>query len=166
MDINFYNKILEVFYSIILGCVLGTTFDIISIPVYVFEIVKIEIEAKRIRIASENNKAPIKILLLFLYDLLRFVFASMLIAIFVFGVNNGVVRWYIIFGVISGYVVYKKTLGRLLGFIILYISYFFKLFMSKISKILIAFLKKTIKKAPHKYNKIYKNKKRIFHIGI
>ena len=34
MDINFYNKILEVFYSIILGCVLGTTFDIISIPVY------------------------------------------------------------------------------------------------------------------------------------
>lgn len=161
------NQILIVFYSFIFGAFLGLVYDFTSIVGLIFGFKKLNIKDKR-EILIKNNKWNEKLnkILLCLSDIIFFVIASVLIAIFVFGVNNGTVRWYILIGNLIGFVIYRITLGKLISILLSYISYFIRFLVYKTISHLNLFVKKIIKKLPKKQQKSVRNTNNLFYIGI
>lgn len=58
-------------------------------------------------------------------DIIYFIIITPMMAIFLFGYNNGQVRWYIYGATFLGFYVYKLILGKLSNLIIEYIIYYF-----------------------------------------
>jgi len=96
-----------ILYSVFIGFALGTVYDLLRI----------------IRIAFYNaGRGIITDIVYFICDLLFFIIAAALSAIFIFHVNNGRIRGIALFASLLGFTLYYHTVGRLVsavsGFII------------------------------------------------
>lgn len=166
MEVNLINQILIVFYSIFFGAFLGLVYDFTSIVGLILGFKKLNIKVKREILIKNKWNEKLNIILLCLSDIIFFVIASVLIAIFVFGVNNGTVRWYILVGNLIGFVIYRITLGKLISVLLSYISYFIRFLVYKTICHLNLSVKKIIKKLPKKQLKSVRNSNNLFYIGI
>lgn len=122
--------------SLLLGAILGLLYEFYSFLGCVLGFK----DAK-----GEQNKSKIKFFLLLVWDFLYFVVITPVCAIFLYGVNFGIVRWYILLCWLIGFFVYKITIGLILARILNYVTVF-------IRKIEVAFVNK-IKNIFKRYRK-------------
>ena len=85
----------------------------------------------------------------FLLDILYFIIISPMMAIFLFGYNNGKARWYLYVAVIVGFFLYRLILGKISLFFIENITYCLLLLLS----LCYFYLSKPILKLKEKFNK-------------
>lgn len=106
-----YNEIYTfILYSFILGFGFGVLYDF-------FRIIRMAITVPGILYSRDKGVKPrrrISVnLTVFVCDILFFVIAACITAIFIFHVNNGNIRGIAIFGSLIGFILYYNTVGRL-----------------------------------------------------
>jgi len=127
MEVTLKSQFIVILYSILFGAFLGVIYHLLSIISNVFKFKDFEINNKKLLKYKLPYKETVKSRIgLFFIDLLYFLIITPLSAIFVFGINSGVVRGYIIVGAICGFLIYKLSLGRIFGLIVNYSSLFFQ----------------------------------------
>ncbi|MBR5516291.1 MAG: spore cortex biosynthesis protein YabQ [Clostridia bacterium] len=101
-------------YSVILGFSFGVLYDI-------FRIIRMSVCVPGIISAKEKNKSNkngfIVNVIVFVCDILFFILAACISAIFVFHANNGNIRIIAMIGSLAGFAVYYNTVGRLVTLI-------------------------------------------------
>lgn len=164
MEINILDQLTVVIYSVFFGTFLGLIYDATSFIGLCFGVKELDEKVKKkIPLNSINNHRLLKKILLGLLDILYFIFVSIMLSIFIFGVNFGIVRWYIIVGNLAGFSIYRLTLGKLISIILSYIALSFIVLKNKFKYLIKKILKRITEKMP-KFNKktISKNKELLF----
>lgn len=106
-----YNQIYTyIFYAVGIGVLIGGIYDIFRIIRMVFTLPGIISDAD---IAVEHRSRLCVDLVVFLCDILFFLVAAVVSAIFIFYVNNGRIRGIALFGSLLGFTAYYNTVGRL-----------------------------------------------------
>ncbi len=155
MEVTLKSQFIVILYSIIFGIFLGIIYHLVSITSNVFLFKDFEINNKRLSKYKIPYKESIKSRVgLFFVDLLYFFIISPISAIFVFGINSGVVRGYIIAGSVFGFFLYKISIGRLFAILVNY----FSLFIQNILLIQLKLLKKPLKVMKRKFKRTEKKK--------
>ncbi len=106
MEIFIEKQLISVGYSFILGLIFGVSYDIIRIIHILCGIASYSGDERYMR------KGKIPFLLFFLTDLVYMTAVSAAFSVFVYWVNYGDFRWYLLFGSVVGFVLYYVTLGR------------------------------------------------------
>ena len=142
--------------SLFLGAILGLFYELYSFlgGILGFKSIK-----------EEQTKSKIRALLLFFWDFLYFIIITPFCAIFLYGVNFGIVRWYILLCWLIGVVGYKVTLGVLLGRILNPLVYFVRNGVARVISRLKKLFKKVCKKKSDTKKKT-NEKIEVFSLGI
>ena len=101
----------------------------------------LKFKGKKINKVYKKCKNPIKIreskflrikdkIMEFVLDILYFVIITPMMAIFLFGYNNGKARWYLYVAVLVGFIIYRIVLGKLSLFLIEHFAFEFLLMLS------------------------------------
>lgn len=142
MEISIRYQLLTTLYSSILGVFIGLIYDYFKtfrkfilgeISLKLQDSIK-KINFPLIKLSFNNNKVKLKHkITYFIVDLLFFVSIIPIMQIFVYAFSNGIVRWYIFFGVIIGFICYYFTLSKIILFVYeicaVIIKIFFKYFL-------------------------------------
>lgn len=116
MIIDLQNQAIVLLQSILFGIILEIIYEVFYCAGVLFCITSSRSKNKRILHYLNNNKhTKTRKVALSIWDFLYFVFITPVCAIFVFGVNTGIVRWYIVLGTILGFAIFKLILGRFVG---------------------------------------------------
>ncbi len=161
MEISLYNQLLTVLFSFVLGIPCGLLYDLFKVircalmPSYTEKFISKHInkEYKRIENPIKEKKSSSKIplyIFIGILDVLYFIFLIPVFCIFTYIMNDGILRWYIFFFSLLGFVVYKITIGRINAVIIDYMSFYLRVLL----KYLIFFVKMPINKLKEKQNEI------------
>lgn len=109
------------FFSFLFGVFIGTIYILYDT---FFQFIRIKNVRENCYQKVKMIKFKEKTVLIFICDILFFVIITPLCAIFLFGINNGVVRWYVISSSLVGYIIFKISIGKLLsmifGYLVLY----------------------------------------------
>ena len=102
-----------VLYSLCIGIVTGLIYELFRFTsVFVLFISE-----------NRNKKSSFSFIFRFLLDILFSLIYTLITVIFIYGANNGTVRYYILFFTASGFLLYYFTLGKLFSFAEKKISY-------------------------------------------
>lgn len=166
------DQVVTTLFSALLGITLGALYDVIRISRAIFGIVyknrfteklkllKLPLIENPINYAKKSGKIKESVVL-FLTDVIYFLIVTFVMIIFVYHVGDGVVRWYIFAGVMSGIMLYYFTLGKIVISISEYITFFIRVFLKYVIFFMtrpIAFLFKYLKIFKFKIKKSIKNK--------
>lgn len=190
MEISFAEQLLVALNSVLLGLGLGAFYDLIRIVrvlLGVSYVNKFNLRLKNIRLPliknplnSDRKKKKIaEGIMIFITDIVYFFVATLVMTIYTYHINFGIVRWYIFAGAIVGVLFYYVTLGKLVISISECIAFFTKVaflylvyFISRpfsflYVKIKPCFLKIKLLKIKHKKseNKILKCRAELYKIG-
>ena len=114
--LSFQNQFFVISQAFFLGCLLEFIYEFHSALSFLFGLRGTKV--KRVcTIRSKNGNGLIRRLFLALWDFFYLMTISPICAIFLFGVNNGIVRWYIVIACIIGFAIFKITVGRIQNFI-------------------------------------------------
>ena len=167
MEVQFLNQILVAFYSILFGIFLGLVHDFTSIAGLVFGFKDLKLNNKKIcKFNTVRKKTILKQVWLCIFDIIYFLIISILVSVFVFGVNNGIVRWYIVIGLLIGFAVYKLTVGAVISIFLSYIAYLVRISAISFASLVKSFIKKFFSKFSKRKKKINKKTKKLLFIGI
>lgn len=153
-------QFLLILYSFLFGILLGIIYCMFSGVEQIFRL-------KTAKTDKHIIKAKSKIIhkiVLFLVDSLYFVFITPLCAIYMFGINDGLVRWYIVFGAILGFAFFNLTLGKMINCV--FVRY------SLLTNRIALKVKNTMRKNKGKIEKLKKkrnlkrDKKEMFRFGL
>lgn len=139
MEVSMLDQLLVFFASILIGAVLGIIYDAIRgiravfgiqyktkfgdrLKNLKFPIIKNPLNRKKSRIADGIS--------LFITDIIYFVLATFVLVIFIYYINDGIVRWYIFAGAIVGMLAYYFSVGRLFISIIELILFFIRVMLA------------------------------------
>jgi hypothetical protein len=175
MEISVLNQIYTLVYSVVLGFFFGAFYDFIRILRIFLGINYVNkfterLSRKKLKfiknpISKRKNKGErYKKIILFITDILYFLFITPVFAIFLYYQNFGLVRWYALLGLTLGFCSYYFSVGRLVISVSEYI-----VFYMRISFLYIVFfitrpfipLVRLCKKEIHKIKSKYKEKKAI-----
>ena len=149
---------------ILIGILFGEVYDIIKLfrSFFIFPYSKKFIDKKKNKSFKRTNNPVLKVenkkyrhLMLFIFDILYFVIITPLCAIFLHAINNGIVRWYIFLGMICGFLLYNRTIGRLSSLLIQYPVYYYSL----LKNFIVYYIKKSLNHIKHNIKKTFKRKK-------
>ncbi|MBE6574321.1 MAG: hypothetical protein E7652_08000 [Ruminococcaceae bacterium] len=142
-----YNEIYAfILYSCILGFTFGALYDF-------FRIIRMAVSVPGILYSREmgrkyKNSFAVNTVV-FICDILFFVIAACITAIFIFHANNGNIRGIALFGSLIGFIVYYNTVGRLVtmisGFIIRSVYYTVNFIIKKVILPILFFILHIIK---------------------
>lgn len=118
---SIYSQFVVTIYSLLFGVLLGLIYCLHSAIGLLlgFNRVSGEFKHKNIyieHIIQKGNRRE-KILLA-IWDVLYFILITPVCAIFMYGVNNGIIRWYIILGAMLGFTAFRLSIGRLVLWLI------------------------------------------------
>ena len=125
MEISIASQIVNLLMSLLVGVCLGGIYDLIRIwrsLLGIEYINKFTLRLKEINLpliknpllkAKKGNRIG-ENLILFLTDILYFLIVTFVLIIFIYYTNYGIVRWYILTGVIAGFFAYYFTLGKII----------------------------------------------------
>lgn len=169
MEIDILNQIMVTLNSIAFGIFLGIVYDVLSFIGLFFGLMNLNEKVKNKMLPRiEEKNVVIKNIIQFIFDIFYFLIASLLISVFAFGVNKGIVRWYIIVGIFIGFMIYKRTIGMLINTINSYIAIIIFRFYDKTRIALKKLLKAFINRVPKRTKKTLgnSNKRVILFAGI
>lgn len=144
------NQIIIVINSLCLGALIGLIYDAFSCLEIILGIKPCygEIKlAKRFNLPFRSS--VIKTVILAFFDILYFLIITPICAIFLYSESNGILRWYYVFAVLVGILLYRASIGAiikrimsLIGVTIRYCLNFLKIkFIKSVKKLLIRFKK-------------------------
>lgn len=117
-EINLGFQILSFIYSIFLGMIFSFFYDVI----------------KSIRLTLKLSS-----IIVFIYDILFFIIISVFTFIYYMSVTDGEIRYYILLGLLLGFIVFRLTISKLLIYILTNILKFLILIFERFNKGIIAF---------------------------
>ena len=154
IEIN--NQFFVVLQSFIFGFFLEMLYEIHSSAGFLFGMRGTRVKLNKVNFQYIYKNSKIKKALLILWDFVYFLQISPISAIFLYAINNGIVRWYIILASLLGFVIFKISIGRLLSYILDLLVLLLKAYI--INKV--AFLiKKAIRLVKRPIKKTKKNEK-------
>lgn len=103
-----------IFYSVGIGVLIGGIYDIFRMIRMVFTLPGIISDERR---EGRHRSRLCVDFIVFLCDLLFFLAAAVVSAIFIFYVNNGRIRGIALFGSLLGFIAYYNSIGRLVSLI-------------------------------------------------
>ncbi len=103
-----------ILYSLVIGVLLGTVYDVFRIIRMAFTVPGIVADIYRGR--RHRSRFTVNVIV-FICDILFFVVAAVISAIFIFYANNGRIRGIALFGSLVGFALYYNTVGRLVTLI-------------------------------------------------
>ena len=117
MEVSLTNQLFVICLSLTLGVLLGALYDGVRILRCLFGI-RYKCPVKRLeglmRAREERTVNRVyESLVMGVTDILYFILSACIIAVFVYGVNNGRVRWYIYLGAAVGFFAYYSTVGKI-----------------------------------------------------
>lgn len=123
-------------YSIIIGVILGVVYDVFRI--------------QRITMESDNKYITvIRDIIIFVEDIIFAVISAVFIVVMIFHVNDGQIRWFVLFGTGVGFIIYYNTIGRIVILcsekIIAFIRYCIRMIKKFIYKFFIKPIIKSVK---------------------
>ena len=105
MDVLLNNQTVAVIYSFLLGTALSVLFQLYS------ELMRILGIKKKCKVfGTKLRHVP-----LIISDFMFFVLVTPICLIVAYGINNGIVRWYLLLSALLGAYAYKITVGALVG---------------------------------------------------
>lgn len=115
MEISLGQQFSVALFSVMTGAFLGLIYDFFRIIRCLFGIKYGKILFKKIQSSESEKKIskPMESILMGITDLMYFAAATVIMCIFIYFVNNGIVRWYIYFGAVTGFILYYFTVGRI-----------------------------------------------------
>lgn len=179
--------------SALMGLFLGAIYDIVRISRAIFGIryvnkftyhlkeIKLPLIKNPLLIERKRNKVLSNIFI-FVTDIIYFLVITLIMMVFVYYINDGIVRWYIFAGAFLGMLLYYFTVGKLVISVSEYIVFFIKTTLSYLTWIFLwiispalRFLKgifskikqklSTVKSKTNKTKKGLKIKENIYKIG-
>ena len=137
MEVLISNQISTLIYAIILGLIFGVAYDIIRICRIFLGIRYVnrfteKLSQKNLKFIKNPANKEVKKgekyqeVILFITDILYFLIITPIFAIFLYWKNDGIVRWYSVFGVSVGFLIYYFTIGRFIISISEYIVFTIK----------------------------------------
>lgn len=159
MEISIISQLLMVVESVFLGIFLGLIYDGVIFLRILFGIIpssKLTLKLKEKRFLRVSNPyegvtrgKKTQSVIFFFTDLLYFVIVSLIMAIFIYYVNDGIVRWFIFAGLILGMIVYRFTVGKIIGLFLEHFAFYLRILFKYgkffIGKLFIPILKKFVK---------------------
>ena len=141
MEISIVDQLIVSAMSLVLGIVFGAIYDIVRIW---RTFLGIDYESKgverlrRLKFPLIKNQLTKKEkqgklaqgIVLFITDIIYFLAITIIMIIFVYYVNSGVVRWYIFIGAMLGLLIYYFTVGKIVISVSEYIKFGIKVVMS------------------------------------
>ncbi len=141
MEISIVDQLIVSAMSLVLGIVFGAIYDIVRIW---RTFLGIDYESKGVerlrRLKFPLIKNPLtkkekqgklaQGIVLFITDIIYFLAITIIMIIFVYYVNSGVVRWYIFIGAMLGLLIYYFTVGKIVISVSEYIKFGIKVVMS------------------------------------
>ncbi|MBQ3040991.1 MAG: spore cortex biosynthesis protein YabQ [Clostridia bacterium] len=192
MEISIVDQLIVSAMSLVLGIVFGAIYDIVRIW---RTFLGIDYESKGVerlrRLKFPLIKNPLtkkekqgklaQGIVLFITDIIYFLAITIIMIIFVYYVNSGVVRWYIFIGAMLGLLIYYFTVGKIVISVSEYIKFGIKVVMSYLvyfilrpfapivnflkTKIIKIREKISIRKETKKPKMELKNRKNVYKIG-
>ena len=148
MEVSMVRQALILLYSLIIGVVLGAVYDTIRIQRimlgvrYGHKSVKMLRQVKLPLIGTGKklpSRAVVKIkavmrllrnIIISIQDILFFIFAGLVVTVFVYHANYGQIRWFALLGLALGFFVYYNTVGRVVMLCSEFIVFFIRAIMS------------------------------------
>ena len=167
MEISIESQLLAIFNSFFLGILLGVIYQFFK----AFELPlirncygdfdpknKAKLRKNTINHSKKGeNKKILKKSLQVLLDFLYFVAISPIYAIFFYEMSDGVVRWYVFAFSLAGFIVFQKTIGKIIGkamdFIEFHLENLFAFFFYKFKSVIMRIFKKRAKAKKSKKSK-------------
>ena len=146
MEATYSQQLSTFVISLITGAFLGAVYDAIRILRCIFGVRYYnknkpfwsdKVKSRKARGLTRLKES----ILIFITDILFFVFSGVTIAIIVYYVNSGIVRWYILMLCLFGFLAYYFTVGRLVIRIADRVATVIRLFASSIVYLLVYPLK-------------------------
>lgn len=177
MEISIADQLLDVLLSILIGVFLGLVNEIINSIrniLGVFEENQSLKKLENMNFPKIQNPLKRKVrkgskgIILFFSDLLFFLITTLVLMIFIYHINDGIVRWYILLGAFLGFLLYKLLASKALNPIFSHITFWINIGLSYCLFFIFypigLFIKGARKKLARKVNNIkimkQKNKKR------
>ena len=148
MEVSMVRQSLILLYSLIIGCGLGMVYDIIRIHrvmlgvEYAHRTVRM-LKTIRLPLIDARKRPPSPLrrkiragmrlcsdVIIFLQYIMFFVFAGVVVTVFIYHANYGQIRWFALFGLMVGFFVYYNTLGRIVMLCSEFIAFFIRAMLS------------------------------------
>ena len=140
MEVSILNQLFDFVLSMLMGVFLGFASSIAGAVQNLFGIFEVESFGKLADINFSNIENPLKKkksikyqrIILFFIDILYFIFATISLMIFIYYINDGIVRWYILLGNVLGCFLYKLSFGKIIAFLIGLLVFLLKVIILKL----------------------------------
>ena len=115
MEISFDFQLQVLLCSFALGAFLGLIYNFICFFGYISGTKNVKLKGKFLQKYEQNDSKSksTKKVIAFLLDVLYFIVITPLVAVSLFLLNKGIIRWYISLSIMLGFTVYKFSVGRL-----------------------------------------------------
>ncbi len=166
MEVSILNQLVTALLSIFLGVLCVVIYQVFKIPFFLIEGQYSYKFKEKMRdkvflpilnpVNKVKKKRILKSILLILSDFSYFLFITPIFVLFFYETSNGIVRWYVFFFSIIGFLIFEGTVGKLATKTIEYISFYIQISFSYITYMMKKQFKKIFKrkkKRTHKDNK-------------
>ena len=148
--IEFQNQLYVVLQSFLFGCFLNVVYEIHSSFTFLLGLRRAKNKYRFIKEYMYASAGMIKRILVVISDISYFLCISPICAIFLFGVNCGILRWYIGVAAALGFGLFKISFGRCINYVLDLLVLLFK-----------ACVTEKVKKAVKRFfSRIKKNKRK------
>lgn len=110
MEIFIEKQLISVGYSFILGLIFGASYDIIRMIHILSGTMSFSAGKKQVKTGA------LPFVLFLITDFIYMSAVSVVFSVFVYIVNYGDFRWYLLFGAVVGFVLYHFTVGRVVAY--------------------------------------------------
>ena len=154
MEVSLIQQLTVTLYSVLAGGVFGLLYDVLRISRIFLGInyvnkftekikdIKLPlIENPMIR-TTKKRKEKFKKIAVGIGDILYFLIITPIAVVFTYHVNNGSIRWYLVFGMAAGFALYYFTLGKIIISVSEYIVFFIKTVFSYLSYLILRPIKR------------------------
>lgn len=137
MEISIFDQCISVLKFLLVGIYFGFIYDVVKLfrclfcPSFSVKFYEKHVLNKYECVFRKNHRIFDKIVMA-IFDFLFFIIITPQMCIFVYGYCNGNVRWFIFFGTLVGFILYKISIGRFFGFLIQFFVFYIKVWIFKL----------------------------------
>lgn len=144
MMIQIENQLYVIIQSLFFGCFLEAVYEIHSSFVFLLGLRGTRVKLGFIKRQFEAKKGKFRTFIIGAFDFFFFVSVTPACAIFLYGMNNGILRWYIFLSWLIGFGLFKISVGRMINYILDAICCIFRQYAIGKIKIICKFVRSKI----------------------
>ena len=154
MEVSLIQQLTVTLYSVLAGVIFGLLYDVLRISRIFLGInyvnkftekikdIKLPLIENPMMRTTKNREEKFKKIAVGIGDILYFLIITPIAVVFTYHVNNGSIRWYLVFGMAAGFTLYYFTLGKIIISVSEYIVFFIKTVFSYLSYLIIRPIKR------------------------